>query len=149
MPPAIVKIQYRGNGSRHAAFPYDRRMKSLVIGLAAVVAVLAGLFLLFRLTDKPAEIVLSRGATAVDLVIQQGRLVSGPGVIRVRQGDSLTLRIRCDLPEEFHLHGYDRKVMLDPATTATLQLIADHSGRFDFELEKSGTELGALEVAPR
>ncbi|MGH8540958.1 MAG: hypothetical protein ACRETW_10695 [Stenotrophobium sp.] len=84
-----------------------------------------------------------------DLQVKGRRLIVGPALIRVHEGDRIAIRIVCDEVEELHLHGYDRKLELEPNRSATLELVADRSGRFEYELEKSGTELGALEVSPR
>lgn len=84
-----------------------------------------------------------------ELVVQDGSLVSGPKVLRVAQGDQLTIRVTADAAEEFHLHGYDLKLDLEPGVPAELNLTAEHSGRFEYELHRAHLELGALEVMPR
>ncbi len=83
------------------------------------------------------------------LVIEGRRIVSGGSTIRVGQGDLVSLSVTADEEEEFHLHGYDRSVDLSPGISATLVFAATDSGRFLFELERSKTELGAVEVLPR
>jgi len=82
------------------------------------------------------------------LTAANGKLVSGPSELDVRQGDTVIINITCDEDEELHLHGYDRSVDLVPGKTETLTLIADVSGHFPFELEHRKAELGALVVAP-
>lgn len=84
-----------------------------------------------------------------DVVIQNGRRLSEPAVLRVHEGDEVTLRITSDTADEFHLHGYDVQVAVTPERTAILKLKAKRTGRFTYELHKSGLELGALEVYPR
>jgi heme/copper-type cytochrome/quinol oxidase subunit 2 len=84
-----------------------------------------------------------------DIVVQQGKRVSGAGVLKVQQGEDVTLHITSDTADEFHLHGYNLLVQLRPHQTATLHFIAKLAGRFTYELHKSDLELGALEVYPR
>ena len=84
-----------------------------------------------------------------DIVVQQGKRVSGPGVLKVQQGEDVTLHITTDSADEFHLHGYNLLVQLRPHQTATLHFVAKLAGRFTYELHKSDLELGALEVYPR
>jgi heme/copper-type cytochrome/quinol oxidase subunit 2 len=84
-----------------------------------------------------------------EIVVQRGMRVSGPAVLKVNQGDEVTLHITTDTADEFHLHGYNLFLQLSPNNTATLHLIAKLTGRFTYELHKSGVELGALEVYPR
>lgn len=84
-----------------------------------------------------------------DLVIQRGRLVTGPAVIQVRQGDEVIFRMICDSSDELHLHGYNLHLTLVPDKTTTLQFSAKQTGRFGYELHHAKAELGALEVYPR
>jgi hypothetical protein len=85
----------------------------------------------------------------VDLVVQKGRLISGANVVRVKKGDRIVMHVKSDASDEMHLHGYDLHLALTPGTVATLQFVADRTGRFTYELHKSDLELGALEVYPR
>jgi plastocyanin len=82
------------------------------------------------------------------LKVVEKKLVSGPSTLTARVGDTVTIKIMSDEDEELHVHGYDRSVDITPGTEASLTLLADTSGRFHFELEKSKTELGSLEVLP-
>jgi hypothetical protein len=84
-----------------------------------------------------------------DIVVRNGRRSSEPAVLRAHQGDEVTLRITSDTADELHLHGYDLHLRVSPETTAVLEFTADRTGRFTYELHKSGVELGALEVYPR
>jgi plastocyanin len=96
------------------------------------------------------EAVSNDGTTHVfDIVVQRGKRVSGPAVLKVRQGDEVTIHVTTDGADEFHLHGYNLLMKLQPNTTATLQFVAKLSGRFTYELHKADLELGALEVYPR
>ena len=140
------------------------RMKSQAwIFVAVAAALLVGLFYLFRPAQEvPAPQPASAVAPAApplpvvmaqpyvyDLVIKKRRLVSGPQTLQVRQGAEVTLRVTVDEAEELHLHGYDRKLDLVAGQPGVLRFTADKSGRFEYELEHSRTELGALEVQPQ
>jgi hypothetical protein len=102
----------------------------------------------------PATPVQTAGTASVrddvfDLTIKGGKLRSGPEVLQVHQGERVTLNIRSDSRDELHLHGYDLHAQLGPGETASLQFIADRTGRFGMELHKAHSELGALEVYPQ
>lgn len=84
-----------------------------------------------------------------EIVIQNKKIVSGQTTIKVNQGDDITIKISADEAEEFHVHAYDESVELEGGKLATLTFNAKLSGRFPFELEKSKTELGVLEVQPK
>lgn len=88
-------------------------------------------------------------ARTFDLVVAGGKLVSGPATIVLTQGDLVVLRVRSDLDDELHLHGYDLTLALRTNKTGSLAFQADRSGRFEFELHHGGVEIGALEVQPR
>lgn len=147
-------------------------MKNLFILLVGV-ALLAGLFLFMKPEAVPtAPVAAATPATAngagptafnsppsaaadsavpklFELIVEKGRLASGPAVIQVQQGESLTLRITTDHDDELHLHGYDLTLPLHANQAAELQLLADRSGRFEYELHHAHSDLGALEVLPR
>lgn len=84
-----------------------------------------------------------------DLVIKNKKIISGGETLQATQGDEVTINITSDEPEEFHVHAYDKSVELEADKQATLTFTANISGRFPFELEKSKTEVGALEVQPK
>lgn len=83
------------------------------------------------------------------LVLENGKLVSGPEIVTVTEGDTVTFEITADADEEFHLHGYDKIVTLEAGVTQTLSFQADITGRFPYELEQAGSEIGVLEVSPK
>ena len=78
-----------------------------------------------------------------------GQLASGPERISVPQGTELVLRITSDHADELHLHGYDRALKLAAGVPGELRLVANLSGRFEYELHHAHTALGALEVQPQ
>jgi hypothetical protein len=86
---------------------------------------------------------------AFDIVVQGGRRISEPAILEVHQGEDVLLRITTDSADEFHLHGYNLNAPLSPERTVTLRFTAKLTGRFVFELHRSGLELGALEVFPQ
>ena len=65
------------------------------------------------------------------------------------EGDNITIKITSDQEEELHIHGYDNSVDLQKDIPAQLSFTANITGRFIYELEKSETEIGVLEVLPK
>lgn len=84
-----------------------------------------------------------------DLVVSANKLIAGPETLKVTEGEDVIIKITSDTDEEFHLHGYDKSVELTKDTPAELVFTANISGRFVYELEKSKTDIGALEVSPK
>jgi len=124
----------------------------MMLKRAAFVAVIAlavwALWVFFR-PQAPASAKPAATETVFELVLAQGRLVSGLAVLRVRQGERLTVRVSSDSADELHLHGYDLRARVSPEAAAVLQFTADRTGRFGLELHKAHRELGALEVYPQ
>lgn len=85
---------------------------------------------------------------AFTLSVVGRKLVSGDTTLKVKEGEKVIINITVDEDEELHLHGYDVHIDLKKDQQGTLTLVTSSSGRFPFELEHSGTELGALEVLP-
>jgi hypothetical protein len=89
----------------------------------------------------------------IELTIRAGTLPSDERVIRVSQGDAVTLRFTSDRALTLHLHGYDIEQRLTPGTPATMSFAARATGRFAIEVHagQGGHEatLGYLEVHPR
>lgn len=84
-----------------------------------------------------------------EYVVRHGQRVSGAETIRVNQGSTVTLVFTSDHADELHLHGYDRTLKLAAKVPAELTFVAEHSGRFEFELHHQHRSLGVLEVLPR
>jgi FtsP/CotA-like multicopper oxidase with cupredoxin domain len=74
-------------------------------------------------------------------------------VIRVLQGDVVTLRWTSDRALTVHLHGYDIEQRITPGTTTTMTLTARATGRFSIEIHETqghrASTLAYLEVHPR
>jgi plastocyanin len=121
----------------------DSQMPTAPGGNAALVATTAGAS---AAATQPAA---ADNATLVELKVQQGRLVLGPEVIKLTEGDKLTLRVTSDTDDEMHLHGYNLRLDLTAGQTGELTVTANRSGRFEYELHHAHRTLGALEVYPR
>lgn len=137
-----------------------------LVYIALAIVLLAGLFFLFKpkqesQTQKipPAPQFQTQSASpseqpesnikTFELVIKQKELVSGSETLKINEGDQVVIKVTADEAEEFHIHGYDNFVDLLPNQQKELKFTANLTGRFIFELEKSKTDLGALEVSPK
>lgn len=86
------------------------------------------------------------------LRLQDRHLVAGEAVHRYQKGETVHLRFVSDQKVELHLHGYDIVLKLQPDQMADLRFVAQHAGRFEFELHGHGkgghAALGAIEIYP-
>ncbi len=94
---------------------------------------------------SPAEV----SPREFDVRVLHGKREAGPSVIKLMQGETVTLRVTSDVSDDLHLHGYDLHLHLKPNEAAALTFVADRTGRFTYELHHARLELGALEVYPR
>ncbi|HWC04353.1 MAG TPA: hypothetical protein VHF87_16480 [Methylomirabilota bacterium] len=86
-----------------------------------------------------------------ELELKDGRLPASQTLLRVAQGDEVTLKWKTDRPFTLHLHGYDIEAKLVPQAAVELRFSARAAGRFPLEIHGPGTErtVGYLEVHPR
>lgn len=127
---------------------------SVVLLVAALAGTAAILYVLLQPAAQPeptAALAPAPKAVAgpVTLEVRKGQRVKGPALIQRRAGETITLRITSDQADELHLHGYDLHLHLHAGVPAELSFTADRSGRFEYELHKSGLHLGVLEVQPQ
>lgn len=89
----------------------------------------------------------------IERTIRAGTLPRDQQVIRVRQGDDVTIRWSADQALTLHLHGYNIEIKVAPGAPGTMRVHARAAGRFPIEVhaEKGGREttLAYLEVHPR
>jgi hypothetical protein len=93
-----------------------------------------------------------------DLRIENGRVAPNMRLIRVKQGDVVTLRWLSDRPITLHLHGYDIETRVAPGVAARMTFTARATGRFPVEEHKPDARAGhshgeaplvRIEVLPR
>jgi len=113
---------------------------------------------LFTNAVLAAGVLLITGMAAAEsrvfeLSIRAGQIAESPRVIRVNQGDDVTLRWTTDRAMTIHLHGYDLEQKLTPGKPASMRLTARATGRFPIEVHAHGgggdRTIGYLEVHPR
>ena len=98
-----------------------------------------------------------------DLKIEHRKVVGGPNVIRVTQGEMVSLHWTTDENKTIHLHGYDIQKRVKPDTPVVFTFKAHATGRFPITAhgfgehsdeekhsdEKEETTLLYVEVHPR
>lgn len=98
------------------------------------------------------------------LRVEDRSLVSGDSVLKVTQGDTVTLHIESDEPITFHLHGYDLQVPIGTEDPVPLTFVANATCSCRFTIHVAGEaghhdeeshhdveeeiDLGRLEVMP-
>jgi hypothetical protein len=78
-------------------------------------------------------------------------VVAGSGEVaklRFKQGDTVRFRVRSDVADEVHVHGYDLMKYVEPGETVTFSFPASITGIFEIELENRGEQIAQLRVDP-
>lgn len=115
--------------------------------LLLVLLALIGLYLVLR-PDSPGTERSADGPReqTYDLAISGGTM--SPEEISVDEGERVNLQITSNAPLEFHLHGYDLEVEVEPGEPAELSFDATTTGRFEIENHDTESVLGTLLVQP-
>lgn len=64
------------------------------------------------------------------------------------KGDTIRFRVRSDVADEIHVHGYDVAKEVAAGGSVTFSIPAKIDGRFEVELESRGVQIAELEVQP-
>ena len=77
-------------------------------------------------------------------------LVTGEGVkkLRFKEGETVRFRVRADVTDHVHVHGYDLMKDIRPGQTITFAFPATITGIFEVEFEDAGREIAQLRVDP-
>jgi hypothetical protein len=78
-------------------------------------------------------------------------LVVAPGEVtklRFKEGDTVRFRVRSEVADHVHVHGYDLMKDVEPGTTITFSFPASITGIFEIELEDRGEQIAQLRVDP-
>jgi hypothetical protein len=64
------------------------------------------------------------------------------------EGETARFRVRSDVDEEIHVHGYDRYVDVPAGETVNVSFKADLTGIYEIEFHGSGETIAQLRVEP-
>lgn len=76
-----------------------------------------------------------------------GEVAGGIQRVRVPLGETITLVVTGDVPDEVHVHGYDSYLDVTPGAEARITFPAGIPGVFEVETHGSGLVLAQLEVS--
>jgi FtsP/CotA-like multicopper oxidase with cupredoxin domain len=99
--------------------------------------------------EQPAE--ATPAPPRVETIRMRGGAPAGePRTLRFERGDTIRLRFVSDVPDEVHIHGFDREVEVPGGgTPRRVRFEANIEGVFEVEAHESGELLAKLEVRPR
>jgi hypothetical protein len=99
-------------------------------------------------TSAPASPVASPAAFDKEVVVTIANKKVTPPTSRVEatRGGLLRITVTSDVPDELHVHGYDKSLRLTPGTPASLDLRLDRTGLFEVETHETDLVLFQLVV---
>jgi hypothetical protein len=99
-------------------------------------------------TTETTETTAMPAVRTITIVVENGRPKGGIARPEVKLHDRVRVRVRSDVAEEVHVHGYDIAKDVAAGGTVVIPFTADLPGRFEIELEHSGVQLAELAVTP-
>jgi FtsP/CotA-like multicopper oxidase with cupredoxin domain len=145
----------------------SRNQRLTFLGIAAAIAVVAVVILASAGGDEPSPTAAQPTPSATGTQGGSGTATPTPTPtptpkpavpvlaagqvkkLRYTEGDTVRFRVRSDVPEEVHVHGYDLKADIEPGKPAQMSFKASITGIFEIELEHSGQQLAELRVDPK
>jgi hypothetical protein len=94
-------------------------------------------------TEAPTETPTPTPTPEVPLVVP-GKVTK----LRFKEGDTVRFRVRSDVADHVHVHGYDLMKDVEPGRTITFSFPASITGIFEIELEDRGEQIAQLRVDP-
>jgi hypothetical protein len=77
-------------------------------------------------------------------LLQTGKVTK----LQFKQGQTVRFRVRADVTDHVHVHGYDLMKDIEPGRTIAFSFPATITGIFEIELEDAGEQIGQLRVDP-
>ena len=82
------------------------------------------------------------------IVFKGGKPVDGVDELDYAKGERAQFRVRSDVADEVHVHGYDIIKDVEAGGSVSFDFQADIDGLFEVELEGSQTQIAELRVEP-
>lgn len=99
-------------------------------------------------TEKESAKDDGKGASVLTIVVRGGEPVGGVEELEYDAGEQVRFRVRSDVADEVHVHGYDVEEEIPAGGTASLSFPADIEGIFEVELHESEAQIAELRVNP-
>lgn len=99
-------------------------------------------------TDQTRETAPDRSPPVPTITLRDGKPVGGVRELSFDAGEQVRFRIRSNVADEIHVHGYDIDKPVPAGGTASFAFPADIEGIFEVESHESGEQLAELRIEP-
>jgi hypothetical protein len=86
--------------------------------------------------------------TVETIVIRNGKPVGGVRELDYTAGEQVRFRVRSDVADEIHIHGYELSEEVAAGGSASFSFPADIEGIFEVELEGRAEQIAELRIDP-
>jgi hypothetical protein len=90
----------------------------------------------------------AQATTVPTIVIRDGEPVGGIQQLEYSAGEPIRFRVKSDVAEEVHFHGYELMKDVPAGGTVSFDVPADIEGIFEVELEGLGEQIAEIRVNP-
>jgi hypothetical protein len=90
----------------------------------------------------------AEATTVPTIVIRDGEPVGGIRKLEYSAGEPIRFRVKSDIAEEVHFHGYELMKDVPAGGTVSFDVPADIEGIFEVELEGLGEQIAEIRVNP-
>jgi hypothetical protein len=82
------------------------------------------------------------------VVVQNAKPVGGVQVLKFKKGGTIRFKVRSDVADEVHFHGYDKHAEVKKGGVVAFNVPATIDGKFVVELEGLKEQIASVEVQP-
>jgi hypothetical protein len=118
-----------------------------VLAGIAVIVVAVVLLIVLKKNDGGSEADTSNG-TVPTIVVKNGKPVGGVQDLTYNEGDQIHFKVKSDVSDEVHVHGYDLMKDVKAGGTIAFDFRATIEGVFEAELEGRKEQIIELRVNP-
>jgi hypothetical protein len=118
----------------------------VLVGVAVIVVAIV-LLIVLKKSDSGGETDSANG-TVPTIVVKDGKPVGGIRVLSYNKGDQIHFKVRSDVSDEVHVHGYDLMKDVKAGGTVAFDFPATIEGIFEAELEGRKEQIIELRVNP-
>jgi hypothetical protein len=116
--------------------------------LAGAGLIVVAIVLLVVLTDTRSSEADTASGTVPTIVVKDGKPVGGIRDLTYDKGDRIHFKVRSDVSDEVHVHGYDLMKDVKAGGTVAFDFPATIEGVFEAELEGRKEQIVELRVNP-
>jgi hypothetical protein len=118
-----------------------------VLAAIAVVAIAIVLLVVLKKDDSAGNADTASG-TVPTIVVANGKPVGGVRDLTYDEGDRIRFKVKSDVSDEVHVHGYDLMKDVEAGRTIAFDFPATIEGVFEAELEDRKQQIVELRVNP-